>query len=303
MDARNCLVPQSPIISLRFQSSFVASFLREARRTTEMSLREVEIRSGVSRSNISRMERGLGVTVSALVSVSFAYGVPPWVTLSHCVEVGIDEALLADEISKAASVSAVSSASISWLLECLIRIAISPNPMDEAESFGCYSYAKNDTLAELAAFFDCCSGARRSAFVRAVVENPLRELERCGLVSSDVKQCLTLESGDVAIESQMHESQRWEKLRAKLRVKLSAHGASSALAAELGVSRQAVSQWLNGEAFPGTEHTLALREWVAVPASETKQKDPVRVVARTGKATRSKKPTSNEKIKPSRKRP
>jgi transcriptional regulator with XRE-family HTH domain len=41
-----------------------------------------------------------------------------------------------------------------------------------------------------------------------------------------------------------------------------ARGAKSKLAAHLGVSRQAVSEWFSGKSNPGAETTLKLLKWV-----------------------------------------
>jgi transcriptional regulator with XRE-family HTH domain len=78
-----------------------------------------------------------------------------------------------------------------------------------------------------------------------------------------------------------------------------AHGAQSALARHLGISRQALNAWLSSAALPTAENTLQLLKWVeAEEAKTTQQKsNPGRVCARPGRMTRNKKSTSNEKPK------
>ena len=65
----------------------------------------------------------------------------------------------------------------------------------------------------------------------------------------------------------MNAAQRREKILQQL------HGASapisaSALAAKLGVSRQAVSKWENGTSEPNTSNLMALARLYGIPAED-----------------------------------
>jgi len=77
------------------------------------------------------------------------------------------------------------------------------------------------------------------------------------------------------------------------------YGAQSQLARHLGISRQALNEWLSGSALPTAENTLQLLKWVeAEEAKTTQQKsNPRRVRPRPGRTTRNRKLTSNEKPK------
>ena len=74
------------------------------------------------------------------------------------------------------------------------------------------------------------------------------------------------------------------------------------LAERLAVSPSAVAHYLRGASAPSAEKTLLMLEWIAERENAQPKKDPVRALTRTGQATRSKKPKSNEKPKPDRKR-
>ena len=64
----------------------------------------------------------------------------------------------------------------------------------------------------------------------------------------------------------------------------SAPGAKAALARKLGVSRQAVGQWLSGESNPTAEATLQLLNWVEEAEAEQKQ-NPGTALTATGQKT------------------
>jgi transcriptional regulator with XRE-family HTH domain len=69
---------------------------------------------------------------------------------------------------------------------------------------------------------------------------------------------------------------QWEKLRKRLLSVCQVRGSRAALAKEYGVTKAAVSQWLNGQRFPSGEISLSLLEWVA--RIESKQEESRRSV-------------------------
>jgi transcriptional regulator with XRE-family HTH domain len=92
---------------------------------------------------------------------------------------------------------------------------------------------------------------------------------------------------------------RWDLLLSRLRVTTQPFGAKARLAQQVGVKKQAVSQWLSGETRPTAETVLRLVEWVSI--EETKQKKGARSAAtRRAPTTRKNKSTTNEKAKSDR---
>lgn len=63
-----------------------------------------------------------------------------------------------------------------------------------------------------------------------------------------------------------------EELVARVKQITSSPGAKAALARKLGVTRQAVGQWLSGESNPTAEATLQLLNWVEQSEAEQKNK-------------------------------
>ncbi len=57
---------------------------------------------------------------------------------------------------------------------------------------------------------------------------------------------------------------RVDRLLADLTAELArrGHGSKGALAADIGVSRNRVSEWLHGTHVPSAEHALAIAEWL-----------------------------------------
>lgn len=67
-----------------------------------------------------------------------------------------------------------------------------------------------------------------------------------------------------AVTVPSNEISLWGRLRQRLLIAVfnQGHGAQSAIAENIGVSRQAVSDWLSGKSSPGAEMTLRLLNWV-----------------------------------------
>ena len=86
---------------------------------------------------------------------------------------------------------------------------------------------------------------------------------------------------------------RWEKLRSRVRRLIQPRGAQRALARALGVSHQAVGQWINDQTSPAAKNVPLLLEWVM--AEETKQKNSGSAVTLPGQTAQTKKPRSKPK--------
>jgi len=87
----------------------------------------------------------------------------------------------------------------------------------------------------------------------------------------------------------------WDQLRERARrLAGAAWGAQSGLARRLGVSRQAVAQWLGGETMPSAEMVLRLLEWVQAEEAKQQEKGPGSVHAPPEPQTR-KRSQQNEK--------
>lgn len=71
---------------------------------------------------------------------------------------------------------------------------------------------------------------------------------------------------------------RWDRLRERVKIVARPYGAKSRIARDLGVTRQAVDQWIKRSTAPTADTTLRLLEWVA--AEEAQQKSAGSVEAR-----------------------
>jgi len=73
----------------------------------------------------------------------------------------------------------------------------------------------------------------------------------------------------------------WQHLRETLVARTDHAGGRADLARAMKVSRQTVFKWLTGKGCPDAEHALELLFW-AFPSPRAENRDPARVVARTG---------------------
>jgi hypothetical protein len=86
--------------------------------------------------------------------------------------------------------------------------------------------------------------------------------------------------------------QLWPELRKRAQRATEAFGAKAALARELTVTPQAVSEWLSGASAPDAENTLRVLEFVQ--AHEAKLKSPGSAINTTRAATRRRRQNSDE---------
>lgn len=78
-------------------------------------------------------------------------------------------------------------------------------------------------------------------------------------------------------------------------------GAKVALARDLGVPKQRVTQWLKEHNAPTAEDALRLLEWVTAAEAQQKKTPPM-LLTSTGRKTRKSKVTTNEKAKSDRRK-
>lgn len=89
----------------------------------------------------------------------------------------------------------------------------------------------------------------------------------------------------------------WGSLKSRLAEVVEQEGKRTELAASLGVTASAVSQWLSGATKPTAEATLQLLEWVRVEEAKPQTKKPSGAVTPEGSKTRRKESKKNERPK------
>lgn len=93
------------------------------------------------------------------------------------------------------------------------------------------------------------------------------------------------------------EESHWQQLRERAAKATEQRGSRAALARLLGVSPQALNEWLQGRSTPPSEQTLRLLRWVEQAEVEQQKKRAGRAETRPAQATRKSKSTSHEKAK------
>jgi transcriptional regulator with XRE-family HTH domain len=92
----------------------------------------------------------------------------------------------------------------------------------------------------------------------------------------------------------------WEQLRRRIGVATDQRGSRAKLARDLGVTPQALNEWLQGRNAPPAENTLRLLRWVE--EAEAKTKDAGSAETRPARKTRKSKSTKYEQAKSSQKK-
>lgn len=129
-----------------------------------------------------------------------------------------------------------------------------------------------------------------------------RHLRRAAEEFDLAKGALTQHARSVIVaRMKPHErASRWEQLRKRLNRATTRRGTQVALARVLGVTRQAVSEWLRKpNRAPSAETTLRLLEWVTAEEAKPKTKRPASARTDAGLTTQQQKSTSHEKRKSS----
>src|SRR6266542_1286226 len=91
----------------------------------------------------------------------------------------------------------------------------------------------------------------------------------------------------------------WRGLRFRLQVATQKRGAQADIARDLGVARQAVSNWLSGAVSPTAETTLRLLKWVEEAEAKQQTKRAGSAVTRPALTTQKSKSKRYEKAKSS----
>jgi hypothetical protein len=152
-----------------------------------------------------------------------------------------------------------------------------------------------DFLAALADECDSSGELGRIDLTRSLQWEPiafLRERGFFGDAVESVNESLTLCAGQDTPQSAMQGPSLWQQLLNRLAPLLAPYGAQARLARELGVTRQAVSQWLRGVGSPTAETSLRLNQWVI---QNEGKKNPGSVRALPGQTTQTTKNKANEK--------
>jgi transcriptional regulator with XRE-family HTH domain len=277
----------APIIRLRYIPENMGSFLIEARKNRGLTRYALAKLAGVAHSQITRIESGKSVTIAHLAAVSFALGIPLWYPLIYSVGVEVAMSLIAIPEGVEASPQR-----LAFLIGMMASIALSPidEPALSIPDF-------DPDSAHLKAFAIYCSDGtlpERIAIIEQLSKDPIALLLDRGFFGGredKIKKHLIFDGEPTIPPASM--ANRWEKLRSRIAILLRPHGAQKALADRLGVSPQAVTQWLNGQTSPAAETVLTLLEWVT--AEEGKQKNPGSAGTLPGQATQTKKPKANGK--------
>jgi transcriptional regulator with XRE-family HTH domain len=91
------------------------------------------------------------------------------------------------------------------------------------------------------------------------------------------------------LDNPMQRQSLWNQLKARLAEAAKGRGVKAALARELGVTNQAVSEWLSGASAPKASTTLWLLNWVIAAEEANQKKRASQVAAQPALNTRAKK--------------
>jgi transcriptional regulator with XRE-family HTH domain len=281
----------------------VGKWLRETREERHLSIRELAKLCGMSATQVNRMETGEDFTITKLVMLAVPLGIPPAVLIDGglAVHIGLrgrehQDALVADAelsailtASKGENFAAVNFALLELVDLIAIfacRLLISSNPAMALPAME----IPLPTLRRKFEQFIVAYGletdtVERAAIFRSIMQHPVRKLRALGLLTKEiVEEYLRLESARQESASpyltdseaagsdkpMLNAPAAWPQLVERAKQVTHAYGDKARMARDLGVTRQAVNQWLNGENAPSAELTLQLLNWVA--AEEAKQK-------------------------------